>query len=158
MKWSQKNIHQLKVCRRLRSTWIWINHHQSFQWFIWISIFEKCYSVDPCAKIHCGAGRVCEATGSTASCVCIPECPQQSDPRRMVCTNRNETWNSDCEVYRERCLCDTDDERCKSAELKHIHIDYYGECKEMPVNRIPNLRLDPLILYLLAKTRLIIFP
>lgn len=91
--------------------------------------------VDPCAKIHCGAGRVCQAEGETASCVCIPDCPDQSDPRRKVCTNRNETWNSDCHVYRERCLCDTDDDRCKSAELKHIHINYYGECKEMPVNR-----------------------
>lgn len=90
--------------------------------------------VDPCAKIHCGAGRVCEADGDSASCVCISECPHQSDPRRMVCTNRNETWNSDCDVYRERCLCDTDDARCKSADLKHIHINYYGQCKEMPVS------------------------
>lgn len=90
---------------------------------------------DPCEKIHCGAGKICQVAGTTASCVCIPECAHQSDPRRMVCTNRNETWNSDCEVYRERCLCDTSDERCKSHDLKHIHINYYGECKEMPVNR-----------------------
>lgn len=89
--------------------------------------------VDPCSKIHCGAGRVCHAEGESAKCICIPECPEQNDPRRMVCTNRNETWNSDCQVYRERCLCDTDDARCKSADLKHIHINYYGECKEMPV-------------------------
>lgn len=77
---------------------------------------------------------MCQAEGESASCVCIPECPEQNDPRRKVCTNRNETWNSDCHVYRERCLCDTDDDRCKSAQLKHIHINYYGECKEMPVN------------------------
>jgi len=88
--------------------------------------------LDPCAKIHCGAGRICQADGNTAECVCIPECPTQTDPRRMVCTNKNQTWNSDCEVHRERCLCDTDDHRCKSADLKHIHINYYGECKEIP--------------------------
>jgi len=88
--------------------------------------------IDPCKKIHCGAGRVCKAEGNNASCVCIPECPEQTDPRRMVCTNRNETWNSDCEVYRQRCLCDMDDEKCKADDLKHIHIDYYGECKQMP--------------------------
>jgi hypothetical protein len=53
----------------------------------------------------------------------------------QVCTNKNETWNSDCEVYRQRCLCDNkDEEGCKDSELKHIHIDYYGECKEMPVS------------------------
>jgi len=89
--------------------------------------------IDPCAKIHCGAGRVCKAEGTEASCVCIPECPKEADPRRRVCTNKNETWNSDCEVYRQRCFCDAkDDERCTNPELKHIHIDYYGECKEMP--------------------------
>lgn len=91
------------------------------------------FSADPCEKINCGAGKVCEADGTSASCICIPECPQQSDPRRMVCTNRNVTWNSDCEVHRQRCLCDTNDSRCKSSDLKHIHINYYGQCKEMPV-------------------------
>jgi len=88
--------------------------------------------VDPCGKIHCGAGRVCKAEGSNASCVCIPDCPEQSDPRRKVCTNKNETWISDCEVYRQRCLCDSNHAECRGAEFKHIHIDYYGECKEMP--------------------------
>lgn len=50
-----------------------------------------------------------------------------------MCTNKNETWNSDCEVYQQRCLCDSNDAACKGPEFKHIHIDYYGECKEMPV-------------------------
>uniref|UniRef100_A0A7G3APH1 Putative matricellular protein osteonectin/sparc/bm-40 n=1 Tax=Lutzomyia longipalpis TaxID=7200 RepID=A0A7G3APH1_LUTLO len=62
---------------------------------------------DPCAKVHCGAGRICQADGMSASCVCVPECPDEVDPRRKVCTNKNETWASDCEVYRQRCLCDT---------------------------------------------------
>lgn len=88
--------------------------------------------VDPCTKVHCGAGRVCQAKGTTASCVCIPQCPEELDPRRKVCTNRNETWSSDCEVYRHRCLCDTNDASCKGKDLKHIHINYYGECKSMP--------------------------
>lgn len=100
------------------------------------SIASFHFLVNPCEKIHCGAGRVCEANGNSATCVCIPECPEQSDPRRMVCTNRNETWNSDCEVYRERCLCDTDDALCKAEDLKHIHINYYGQCKEMPASTI----------------------
>lgn len=88
--------------------------------------------IDPCSKIRCGAGRVCKAEETTASCVCIPECPEETDPRRKVCTNKNETWNSDCEVYRQRCLCDSDDIQCMGPEFKHIHIDYYGNCKEMP--------------------------
>lgn len=35
-------------------------------------------------------------------------------------------------MYRQRCLCDTNHETCKGAEFKHIHIDYYGECREQP--------------------------
>lgn len=107
------------------------------QTFVLLFLLLLYIPVDPCAKIHCGAGRICQADGTSAECVCIPECPQQSDPRRMVCTNKNHTWNSDCEVHRERCLCDTDDPRCKSADLKHIHINYYGECKEIPVSSTP---------------------
>lgn len=104
-----------------------------------VFFFNFNHSVDPCAKIHCGAGRVCQAEGDSAACVCIPECPEQTDPRRKVCSNKNDTWSSDCDVHRERCLCDTGDARCKSAELKHIHINYYGECKEIPVNTIQTL-------------------
>jgi len=86
---------------------------------------------DPCTKIHCGAGRVCQVQDDSAQCVCIPECPEENDPRRKVCTNRNETWGSDCEVHRQRCLCDTKDMRCSNVKNSHIHIDYYGECKEL---------------------------
>lgn len=89
-------------------------------------------TVDPCSKIHCSAGRVCRAEGKTASCVCIPECPPEHEPRRQVCTNKNETWSSDCEVYRQRCLCENNDTQCKGPEFKHFHIDYYGACHEQP--------------------------
>lgn len=89
---------------------------------------------DPCTKIHCGAGRVCQVQEDSAQCVCIPECPEEHDPRRKVCTNRNETWGSDCEVHRQRCLCDTKDDRCSNVKNSHIHIDYYGECKQLQVN------------------------
>lgn len=88
---------------------------------------------DPCTKIHCGAGRVCQVQDDSAQCVCIPDCPEETDPRRKVCTNRNETWGSDCEVHRQRCLCDTKDQRCTNVKNSHIHIDYYGECKELQV-------------------------
>lgn len=90
-------------------------------------------SVDPCKNVHCGAGLVCKPENDVGVCVCVPECPEQSDPRRKVCTSLNETWSSDCEVHRARCLCDKNDPGCKSTELKHIQINYYGECREMPV-------------------------
>lgn len=89
--------------------------------------------VDPCKGIRCGAGRICQADGGTdAKCVCIPECPEESDSRRKVCTNLNETWDSACEVHRQRCMCNTGDSRCRGEEVKHVHIDYYGQCRNMP--------------------------
>lgn len=92
-------------------------------------------SLDPCTKIHCGAGKVCQAEeGGKAECVCIPECPLEKDSRRRVCTSRNETWDSDCEVHRQRCLCETKSATCKDKEYNHIQINYFGECREMPVS------------------------
>ncbi|XP_058444772.1 SPARC [Malaya genurostris] len=88
--------------------------------------------VDPCKEIRCGAGRICQADGSDAKCVCIPECPEEFDSRRKVCTNLNETWESACEVHRQRCLCNTDDPRCRGEEVKHVHINYYGRCRDIP--------------------------
>lgn len=88
--------------------------------------------VDPCKGIRCGAGRICQADGTDAKCVCIPQCPEESDSRRKVCTNLNETWDSACEVHRQRCMCNTGDSRCRGEEVKHVHIDYYGQCRNMP--------------------------
>ncbi|GBL56036.1 Secreted protein acidic and rich in cysteine, partial [Araneus ventricosus] len=49
-----------------------------------------------------------------------------------VCSNHNETWSSDCEVYRMRCFCSEDTEECKTKKYKHVHVDYYGECRDIP--------------------------
>ncbi|XP_063827715.1 uncharacterized protein LOC135077049 isoform X2 [Ostrinia nubilalis] len=88
---------------------------------------------DPCLKVHCSAGRVCEIDEhGDAVCNCIKECPYETDSRRKVCTNHNETWSSDCEVYRQRCLCLDGSELCRAAQYHHVQIEYYGVCREMP--------------------------
>jgi secreted protein acidic and rich in cysteine len=87
--------------------------------------------------VHCGAGKVCQLTQDSAECVCIPECPEEIDPRRKVCTNTNVTWGSDCEVHRQRCMCETETkEGCASPENSHTHIDYYGECRQLQVKQM----------------------
>ncbi|CAB3369482.1 Hypothetical predicted protein [Cloeon dipterum] len=89
--------------------------------------------VDPCLKKHCSAGRICQSNDDgEAECVCIETCPEEVDPRRKVCTNQNTTWGSDCEVYRMRCWCDKGSDKCEDDSMKHLHIEYYGECREMP--------------------------
>lgn len=87
---------------------------------------------DACHDKYCGAGKVCEVSAAgEAECVCIKTCPEEVDPRRKVCSNHNETWGSDCEVYQMRCLCDHDSEMCRGEKYKHVHIEYYGVCRDM---------------------------
>lgn len=88
---------------------------------------------DPCHSKHCGAGKICILNDEEEpQCICIPTCPVERDPRRKVCTNHNETWGSDCEVYQMRCRCSTNSPDCKDPSLAHVHFQYYGECREMP--------------------------
>lgn len=55
-----------------------------------------------------------------------------TEARPQVCTSHNETWPSDCEVYRQRCLCMDGSDLCRGAKYHHVQIEYYGECREMP--------------------------
>ncbi|XP_043260923.1 SPARC [Colletes gigas] len=100
--------------------------------------------VDPCIGKHCGAGRVCKTIDDdTAECVCVDACGEEVDPRRKVCTNYNETFDSDCQVYQARCFCDTGDARCRGPDYQHIHIEYYGECRQMPMCREEEMAYFP---------------
>lgn len=103
--------------------------------FSCICISNVFFCLDPCIKVHCGAGRVCQVDPEgEPQCVCIPSCPVETESRRKVCTNYNETWTSDCAVYQQRCFCSTHDPACKGEEkYKHVHIEYYGECRQMKV-------------------------
>ncbi|XP_024877880.1 SPARC [Temnothorax curvispinosus] len=95
---------------------------------------QRLLQADPCVDKHCGAGRICKNTEEgTAECVCVELCNEEVDPRRKVCTNYNETFGSDCEVYQARCFCDTGDARCRGPDYLHVHIEYYGECRQMPM-------------------------
>jgi hypothetical protein len=88
---------------------------------------------DPCENKRCGPGRECvPGLDGKARCACMKACPTEADFRRRVCSNYNETWESDCELYRSRCLCLEEQEECKNHLNKHLHIEYYGECRQMP--------------------------
>ncbi|KAK7066822.1 hypothetical protein SK128_011702 [Halocaridina rubra] len=85
----------------------------------------------PCSEMYCGAGRQCIIRNDgEGECVCVSSCEEEVDPRRRVCSSLNETWMSDCELYRQRCLCEDEEAKCVREEYGHMHIDYYGECKE----------------------------
>ena len=81
-------------------------------------------------QLHCGAGRECMVDPGTGagSCACVADCGMETDPRRQVCSNHNETFNTDCELYRTRCLCEEDDPACDNPDkFKHVHVEYYGK-------------------------------
>lgn len=89
-------------------------------------------SPNPCDALHCGPGRACSVDDNdVATCACVDECGEEMDTRRMACTNHNTTHNSHCSVYRERCLCEENDPRCQDPKNKHIHVEYFGECRVM---------------------------
>ncbi|XP_066150807.1 SPARC [Euwallacea fornicatus] len=88
---------------------------------------------DPCLEVRCAAGLVCELDKEgEPQCVCIETCPEEVESRRKVCSNMNETWPSDCSVYQQRCWCRGGDARCQGEKYQHLHIEYYGTCREMP--------------------------
>lgn len=79
------------------------------------------------------------------------ECPENNDMRRRVCSNFNQTWQSDCHLLKHRCTClegtriilefnnlysnltqiFTGVLKDCTDDHKHMHINYYGECKEI---------------------------
>lgn len=87
---------------------------------------------DPCLKKKCGVGRECTLTETAEPvCTCVRRCTHENDVRRQVCTNHNETWNSDCSVYRQRCLCADGLDGCLDPKNEHLHVEFYGQCREI---------------------------
>jgi len=87
--------------------------------------------VDPCQNVYCSAGRACVVgEGGKGECRCVEACERETDPRRRVCSNHNETWMSDCDLHRQRCLCVDDLPGCQDDLYTHLHIDYFGQCMQ----------------------------
>lgn len=88
---------------------------------------------DPCTDIYCSAGKACVVSDKgLGECKCVESCEVETDPRRRVCSNHNETWMTDCDLHRQRCLCEGDLPGCQDEMYKHLHIDYFGQCQQLP--------------------------
>jgi len=88
---------------------------------------------NPCKDVKCTSGQECTVDSETGEgkCVCIRECPDNTDSRRRVCSNFNQTWQSDCHLMKHRCDCLEGALGDCTDDHKHMHINYYGECKEI---------------------------
>jgi len=96
---------------------------------------------DPCLTKKCGVGRECSLTEKAEPvCTCVTRCAVETDPRRQVCSNHNETWSSDCAVYKQRCECVDGMEGCLDPKNEHLHVEFYGQCR--PIGECPEDEME----------------
>lgn len=86
---------------------------------------------NPCEAKKCGRGMDCVLKKNQAVCECVSKCRQQ-DSRHNVCSKANVTFETECELDRQFCLCSHDLEGCKDQAFKKVKLDYYGACKKLP--------------------------
>lgn len=95
---------------------------------------EKAVMENPCEDHHCGWGKECMLNkDNEPHCECIRECPSVPDleDSDKVCSNQNETFDSICHLYRERCLCRNKDDGCEKKKHHKVHLEYLGQCKRL---------------------------
>ncbi|XP_013394388.1 SPARC [Lingula anatina] len=86
---------------------------------------------DACREKKCKLGHECTLDeDGHRICVCASKCHELKPLK--VCSTQNETFPSECDLDRERCLCHRGQEGCQNKEHKKAHLDYYGECKDIP--------------------------
>jgi len=89
---------------------------------------------DPCKDLQCNDGEHCVVDNEArASCVCMDTCAIYNDPRSAICSANNVTFESECEFYRQVCLCKSGAKDCKDMNIvdEHDHLDYYGQCQDI---------------------------
>ncbi|XP_060063364.1 SPARC-like [Ylistrum balloti] len=86
---------------------------------------------NPCNKKQCQRGEECVLRDEKAKCVCVARCPQVYNPRHKVCGSRNTTFDSECHLDREVCLCKTKSPECSNPAFKKLKLNYFGECQNL---------------------------
>lgn len=100
---------------------------------------------NPCYDHHCSLGKQCVLDDDDEPiCVCASECTPETEDRAKVCSTTNVTFESECELHRQKCLCHMDQEGCRNPEYRHQHMDYFGPCIEMTKCTEPELKDFPI--------------
>lgn len=88
--------------------------------------------INPCDKKTCRRGEECYLDNARkAKCRCVEQCTPEPDPRYMVCSNKNLTFDSECHMDREACWCRRRKPQCGNPSFRTLRLDYYGECKQL---------------------------
>ncbi|KAH9495318.1 dolichyl-diphosphooligosaccharide--protein glycosyltransferase subunit 1 [Bulinus truncatus] len=99
------------------------------------SLLEKEWSRNPCFKKVCQRGETCTLDRNKhAKCVCVSNCGLLELNKKLfkVCSNNNVTYQSECHLDKDHCLCKNKERDCSSPAVKKIYLEYYGPCKEIP--------------------------
>lgn len=90
---------------------------------------------DPCYDMDCGIGHECDIDDDNKPvCICARQCtPEVVDRAKVnVCSTSNVTFDSECEMYRQKCMCGkTGRKGCDNREYAEVELDYFGPCKEL---------------------------
>lgn len=84
----------------------------------------------PCNLIKCGRGEACKLEEGTPKCEC-QTCLEPVDVDFKVCSTNNVTYNTECELDRDHCLCKSRQPGCSNDQLDRVRLDYYSACKEL---------------------------
>lgn len=87
-------------------------------------------STNPCNVKKCKRGETCVLDEGNPLCVCQP-CDEQTDEQYQVCSTKNITFESECHLDRDHCLCHTQQPGCQTEGVNKVRLDYYGSCKEL---------------------------
>jgi len=89
---------------------------------------EDARAENPCYNHECPLGQECEVDGEHPICICAHACPEEVEERNSVCSTSNVTFFSQCELRRQRCLCEKGQTGCDDKAYRELQMDYYGPC------------------------------
>lgn len=87
---------------------------------------------NPCIRKKCYRGETCVLKDAKAVCICTPDCSfySRNDRRIEVCSNKNDTYHTECDLDRDHCLCKRKEPGCTRPGGNKIQVEYYGKCQE----------------------------
>ncbi|KAL7668952.1 hypothetical protein ACOME3_009633 [Neoechinorhynchus agilis] len=92
-----------------------------------------------CDDLICDEGEFCDINDDgEANCHCIQDCIDVNDERQKICTKRNVTYLSDCELHMKQCNCRQGNLNCQEDEIID-QISYYGSCRRIYERQAPSI-------------------
>ncbi|OWF52645.1 SPARC-like [Mizuhopecten yessoensis] len=93
---------------------------------------EQVSRENPCNKKQCQRGEDCVIRDDKPKCVCVQSCSNVNNPRHKVCGSKNTTFDSECHLDREACLCKAKSPECSNPAFKKLKLIYFGACQNLP--------------------------